>query len=485
MRIVLSVLAIILLVLALLPLLYSRSLPAGMSLSGADQISQARFLGDITWVDDQGQRHSQQEIFEQLFQSIARAQRFILLDMFLYNSFQGPQPENHRELSTELTEALLNQKKRFPDMDIVVVSDPVNTVYGALPSPHFEALRAAGIEVILTDLDQLPDSNRVYSALWRTLIRPFGVSKGSLLANPFGEGRVSIRAYLKLFNFKANHRKLLVCDEGKQLVGLVMSANPHDGSSAHGNVAVQFYGKAVDDLLRSEQGVLDFSGRSDIHLEALVGDLLNTAPAMNANQAASDYSQVKLKVITERKIKRELLSAINQATAEDSLDVLVFYLSDEQIINALIEAKKRDVQLRVLLDPNKDAFGLEKNGVPNRPVAHLLNQADIPVRWCNTQGEQCHSKMLLTRFSSGEARLILGSANFTRRNLDDLNLETDVAIQASVDSPLILKAAEFFDQAWFVEPSRIMSLEYEHYADESTLKQWQYRFMEASGLSTF
>ena len=485
MRIFLTILAIIVLAVALLPLLYSRSLPAGMSLSGAEHTAQARFLGDITWVDERGERHSEQEIFEQLFQSIARAERFILLDMFLYNSFQGPEPENHRALSTELTEALLQQKKRYPEIEIVVISDPVNTVYGALPSPQFARLRAAGIEVVLTDLDQLPDSNRVYSALWRTLIRPFGVSEGNLLANPFGEGRVSIRAYLKLFNFKANHRKLLVCDDGDQLVGLVMSANPHDGSSAHGNVAVQFYGKAVNDLLSSEQGVLDFSGRSDIRLEALAGDLLNSASAIDYIQDASDYSQVKLKVITERKIKQELLNVINHTTAEDALDVQVFYLSEEQVISALIEAKKRGVHLRILLDPNKDAFGLEKNGVPNRPVAHLLDQAEIPVRWCNTQGEQCHSKMLLARFASGEARLILGSANFTRRNLDDLNLETDIAIQASVDSQLILKAADFFDQAWIVDNSQIMSLDYEHYADESLLKQWQYRFMEASGLSTF
>ncbi len=50
----------------------------------------------------------------------------------------------------------------------------------------------------------------------------------------------------------------------------------------------------------------------------------------------------------------------------------MFYLSERQIIKALIAAQQRGVQVRVLLDPNKDAFGREKNGIPNRQVAAEL-----------------------------------------------------------------------------------------------------------------
>jgi len=42
--------------------------------------------------------------------------------------------------------------------------------------------------------------------------------------------------------------------------------------------------------------------------------------------------------------------------------------------------------------------------------------------------------------------LLLGSANFTRRNLDDLNLETDVWISVPPKSTLATKAVSFFDQ---------------------------------------
>lgn len=94
----------------------------------------------------------------------------------------------------------------------------------------------------------------------------------------------------------------------------------------------------------------------------------------------------------------------------------MFYLSERQIVKSLFAAHERGVKLRVLLDANKDAFGLEKNGVPNRPVAAELHQAGIPLRWCNTQGEQCHSKMLIKR-NAQQQEMILGSANFTARNL--------------------------------------------------------------------
>lgn len=72
--------------------------------------------------------------------------------------------------------------------------------------------------------------------------------------------------------------------------------------------------------------------------------------------------------------------------------------------------------VRVLLDPNKDAFGRQKNGIPNRQVASELHAAGIPIRWCDTHGEQNHSKMIV-KYNDQQAELIVGSANFTARNL--------------------------------------------------------------------
>ena len=121
-----------------------------------------------------------------------------------------------------------------------------------MKSDHLQALSRAGVLVVKTPLIKLQDSNPVYSAIWRAFIRPWGNRAGVQgLKAPFGDERISLRSWLALLNFKANHRKLLVTqthvnDKGWQAV--VSSANPHDGSSAHRNVAIQFSGEAVKAL---------------------------------------------------------------------------------------------------------------------------------------------------------------------------------------------------------------------------------------------
>ena len=50
---------------------------------------------------------------------------------------------------------------------------------------------------------------------------------------PLGTEPATVRSYLALPNFKANHRKVLVADEGERFRAVITSANPHDGSSRH------------------------------------------------------------------------------------------------------------------------------------------------------------------------------------------------------------------------------------------------------------
>jgi phosphatidylserine/phosphatidylglycerophosphate/cardiolipin synthase-like enzyme len=125
-------------------------------------------------------------------------------------------------------------------------------------------------------------------------------------------------------------------------------------------------------------------------------------------------------------------------------------------------------------------------------VARELVDAGIAVRWCVTLGEQCHSKLLilhpsLEAFSDegGDTELILGSANFTRRNLEDLNLETSVRLVGPVDTPAITDALAFFERQWASTSERRTSEPFEAHGDVSIWQNWRYRVMEATGLSTF
>lgn len=450
-----------------------KPLPSGLNYDGPVRpVSDVRFLSDTSYIGLDDQRHLEQSIFDEVFAMIAAAERFVLIDMFLFNDFQGEVREEHRALSAELTERLLAQKRRFPDLNVQLITDPINSVYGGQRAEHLERLEQAGINVTLTRLEALRDSNPLYSSIWRTFLSHWGTDTGTLLENPLGDGRISLRSFLVLPNFKANHRKVIVADQGDDFAALVTSANPHDGSSAHGNVALRFTGPAALDLLRTEQAVLSFSGGTDLGL--------------NPPSARSVANDAGLRVVTEYAIKQALLETINGVTAGDQLDIAVFYLSDRDIVKALLAAHARQAQLRILLDANKDAFGREKNGIPNRQTAHELHQAGIPVRWCETRGEQCHSKLLLARPAAGQATLIIGSANFTRRNLNNLNLETNMVLTGdATELTALADAAEWFELRWHNTDDKRFSVGYEAYADERLWPRALYRFMEATGISTF
>ena len=461
-----------------------KPLPEGLSYQGQPRVARdVEFFADLTYVDshqsgssepDRTDRQFQQSIFDEIFAMIDSAERFLLVDMFLFNDFQGAAAERHRVLSTELTRHLIAQKQKHLGMQILLITDPFNRLYGGLEPGHFSELEAEGISVTYTKLTALQDSNLIYSPIWRSFISYWGNDTGSLLPNPVGQGRVSIRTYLSLLNFKANHRKVVVADQGNQYVGLVTSANPHDGSSAHSNVALRFSGPAVADLLESEIAVLKMSGGPEPEIE------------LEPQELNDDLSKDStLEIVTEGAIEYALLDSINATEADDRLDIAVFYLSDRKIMHALKEAYQRGVDMRVLLDPSKDAFGRTKNGIPNRQTAYELQSIGVPVRWCDTHGEQCHSKLLLAQFARGEAHLILGSANFTRRNLDDLNLETSVRYMASSESDVIQKVDAWFEMRWSNLDGRQFSVDYEVYADESWWRRITYRLMEATGASTF
>lgn len=449
----------------------NKPLPQGVDFSGPQRTaSDVQFLADRTYTVD-GERQIQQQIFNEVFKMIANAHHLVLVDMFLFNEYQGKGSEQHRALSDELTEVLIAQKQRYPAMEIQLISDPLNSLYGGLPSKHFTQLKAAGIPVTQTKLTKLRDSNQAYSGFWRLFVQPFGNSEGGWLPNPFGEGKVSVRSYLSLLNFKANHRKLIIADNGEELTALVTSANPHDGSSAHDNVALRFNGQAAWDLLESEKAVLAMSGKA--------------LPKVELEQPSDNTeTNLSVQVVTEQAVEKAALAIINQAKSGDKLDMAMFYLSDRDIVEALKSAQTRGVVLRVLLDPNKDAFGREKNGIPNRPVAHELTQAGITVRWCDTHGEQCHAKWLMHR-GADKTSMLLGSTNFTRRNLDNLNLETSVVLTGPANAVPFRRGQSWFDECWYNLYGRHYSVDYENYADERLWPRLLYREMEATGLSTF
>ena len=158
-------------------------------------------------------------------------------------------------------------------------------------------------------------------------------------------------------------------------------------------------------------------------------------------------------------------------------------------MQAFKEAIGRGAQVRLLLDVNRDAFGREKNGIPNRAVAaelmELEKDGQVDVRWAATHGEQFHAKVLRI-FGERQNILCLGSANWTRRNLDNLNLEANLLFE---DAPSIgAQFDAYFETLWANSAGFEESLPYADWAEEGwslRWKTWLYRFQEWSGASTF
>jgi phosphatidylserine/phosphatidylglycerophosphate/cardiolipin synthase-like enzyme len=449
------------------------------------------FIADVTAADAYGRPVMSQAIFDEVLSVVRGARRFLVLDYFLFNNQRGSTGTEApaRALSGELRDALLTAKKASPDLRILFITDPINDMYGGSPSPDLALLRAAGIDVVVTDLNRLRDSNYLYSSLWRLGIGWW--NNGSLgagwLPNPLEEDSqpVTFGSWARLANFKANHRKVIIGDDGNgQLVGVVASANPHDASSAHSNVAARLAGPSLTSLLQSELDVARFSGWQGV----IAVDPAPPAPPDDPTALATGQV-ARTQVLTEGAIRGALVERIDSTVRGESIDIAMFYISDRQVVDALLEASARGVSVRLVLDPNKDAFGHEKNGIPNRPVASELTAASdgaIRVRWYRTHGEQFHTKLVII-YGTERVWMTLGSANLTRRNIGDYNLEANVAIEVARNTPLGLQVLDYFETLWSNRAALGIeyTADYGVYADPSQGHYWLYRTMESTGLSTF
>ena len=465
----------------------TKPMPPGTNVSAqrvSAEAADVQFIYDLTTTLPNGKLVREQRIFDEVFDIIDQAQSFVVADFFLLNDMMGADDSVYRPLSRQLADRLLARKAARPDLAILLITDPINDVYGGMPSPLLSELRAAGIDVINTDLDPLRDSNALYSALWRMFLQWWGNSpEGGSMMNPFAPADsppITFRSWLALANFKANHRKVIVADRADgTLTGMVTSANPHDGSSSHSNVALRFNGPLAQEIVNSEMAVARFSGWKG-HIYATS----RTEPA-----TAQPADPVQLQFLTEEAIRDHLVEAIDTTRNGDAVSLATFYLADRKIVQSLLNAASRGVKVRLILDPNKDAFGRQKDGVPNRPVATELvrrSNEKIQVRWYRTHGEQFHTKLALVTHGD---RLIasLGSANLTRRNLGNYNLEANVAIELRAASPLGIELVSYFDRLWNNDgpPGTSFTAAFGAWKDDDSGRYWRYRLMEATGLSTF
>ena len=184
-----------------------------------------------------------------------------------------------------------------------------------------------------------------------------------------------------------DHVKLLIVDEWAAVGG--MNWGKHSDHN-HDFVLETRVAIDVDRLVHIFEQDWSLAGGRPSPLAAVVGAVAQTAPG----------AEIRLM------LERALRAAGQRVLAE------VYTLTDPEVIAELVDAHRRGVDVRVLLDPNQ-AYNLHGYEV--------LRAGGVEVRWYPVpRGVLLHAKIGLF-----DGELVLGSANWTLSGLD-VNHELDI-----------------------------------------------------------
>jgi phosphatidylserine/phosphatidylglycerophosphate/cardiolipin synthase-like enzyme len=184
-----------------------------------------------------------------------------------------------------------------------------------------------------------------------------------------------------------DHVKLLVADDGAAVGGMNWGAH---SDRNHDYVLETRVGGEVARLVRIFEQDWSLAGGRPAPLPPAATEVAQTAPGEEIRHM----------------LESSLQAARHRALAE------VYTLTDPDVLSDLASARRRGVDVRVLLDPNQ-AYNLH--------AFDVLSAAGVPVRWYPIPaGALLHAKIALC-----DGMLVLGSANWTYSGLD-VNHELDI-----------------------------------------------------------
>ena len=371
---------------------------------------------------------------------VEHAEQLIVID-------QSPLPR-------EIAQALLLRLHLRPHLKIVVIVDPAPSDAGGTLSRDLQSLESQGVIVARVRLERLRDSNPAYSAVWRML---FGWWSDPFeeLAKPQG-----LAARSRRLNFKADQRQLLIADDGSG--GWVSLTG-----AAQSFPALIVRGALVQDMMAAELALAAWSDE----------DRLPAVPPAHGR----GFGTVDARFLTEGAIGSAVLDTLATLEAGDLVSISTHHLSDRNVITALTRAVQRGANVQLLLDPvpnpNLASAGeLMRVGASAGGASAAV--ASVEVRWATDYSNTQRSSLVVARHGK-DASIFFGSANLTRRNLGDFNLESVMELRVSAIAVLPRTFSEYFAKRWGA------AAPYRQYADESVETYWIYRIAEATGLSSF
>jgi hypothetical protein len=292
----------------------------------------------------------------------------------------------------------------------------------------------------------------MYSSLWRLCV--------GWWSSPFDEmpGETTLRSSLRRLNMKADRRQLLVADDGAgEWTSIVVTAASTGGAAGAG-VGLELRGHLAAAMVASELQIAAWSTDDD---------RLPAAPPVDSHGVGS----IDARFLSEGAILAALRDTIAIAGSGDSIKIAVQAFGDRQMVDAVSRAAGRGARVQLLLDP----------GSPETLAAagELLHEqpATIEVRWRARDSRTAGGYAVIQHRS--DVWFDVGSANFTRRGLGDLDLAADIELHMPARAGPARAVTDLFAKHWSNAAA------YAAHTDESKETYWRYRVAEATGLSMF
>ena len=488
----------------------------------------AEFHYDLTYLDKDGNIQYDRNLWDATYKVIDNAKDYLIVEMFLFNDLSNKDKEHFPEFAKEYTERLVKKQKENPNLKVYILADENNNFYGAFEHPFITSMKNTGINVIVVDIFKLKDTFPWYSPFWRTFIKPMGnpQNKG-WITNFYGDmwPKLTIRNLLRALNVKADHKKVFLNE--KEVV--VSSANIHDPSYFHENIAIYTDGPIVKDVLHNLQLVTKFSDSeinvdgSDRRMENIMNSGSNDKTetdekTLNSeNQKENNVKQInneeneqnvkektsinseknsitdteghtyKIQYLTEGAIGKHLDEDIDSLKAGDELLMGMYFLADKGVIDRLIKAANRGVKIRIIFDRSRDAFGMSTNGLPNKPVSKKLKKktkGKIEIKWYFTNNEQYHTKITLMKKTDGNVIINAGSANLIKKNIRGYIMDANFRILTTQDSKISKDIYEYFDRLW-ENKDGLFTLNFDDEPTTGGFSDFMYKILDATQLGSF
>ena len=495
----------------------------------------AEFHYDLTYLDKDGNIQYDRNLWDATLKVVDNAKDYLIIEMFLFNDLYNKDKEHFPEFAKKYTERLVKKQEENPNLKVYILADENNNFYGAFEHPFIASMKNAGINVIIVDIFKLKDTFPWYSPIWRTFIKPMGnpQNKG-WITNFYGDmwPKLTIRNLLRALNVKADHKKVFLNE--KEVV--VSSANIHDPSYFHENIAIYTDGPIVKDVLHDLQLIAKFSDseinvdgsnketkskiemdlpdktkiRKDtmnignledkkndmIHLEENINDSQKNEKSekesLSLNSGKNEITDTegktyKIQYLSEGAIGKYLDADIDSLKSGDELLMGMYFLADKGIIDRLIKAANRGVKIRMIFDRSRDAFGMSTNGLPNKPVSKKLKKktkGKIEIKWYFTNNEQYHTKITLMKKTDGSVIINAGSANLIKKNIRGYIMDSNFRILTTQDSKISKDVYTYFDRLW-ENKDGLFTINFDDEPTTSGFSDFMYKILDATQLGSF